>query len=267
MTQLELGNQRWLEGAASYRPPLERIDPRDYDVAEIFDDNTPRNFVELHHYSASYPAARVRVGLYRRGSLAGVAVFSHPANDLVLTNTFPSIELLAGVELGRFVLLDEVPGNGETWFLARCFDLLRGRGFRGVVSFSDPHARTAAGGRTVFPGHLGTIYQAHNAQYLGLSTPRTLRILPDGTVFSHRTEQKIRAGERGWRAAVDTLAGYGARAIAADADRPTRLAWLHEAVTQLTRPYRHRGNHRYAWPLDRRVAIAGTRLPYPKRAA
>jgi hypothetical protein len=40
------------------------------------------------------------------------------------------------------VLLDEVPGNGETWFLGRAFRLLRQEGFVGVVSFSDPCQRT-----------------------------------------------------------------------------------------------------------------------------
>ena len=33
--------------------------------------------------------------------------------------------MLTTVELGRFVLLDSVAGNGETWFLARSFDILR----------------------------------------------------------------------------------------------------------------------------------------------
>ena len=48
--------------------------------------------------------------------LQGVAVFSHPCNDRVLTSVFPG-RATDSVELGRFVLLDEVPGNGETWML------------------------------------------------------------------------------------------------------------------------------------------------------
>ena len=38
---------------------------------------------------------------------------------------------------------------------------------QGVVSFSDPSARTTAAGALVFAGHLGTIYAAHNATYVG----------------------------------------------------------------------------------------------------
>src|SRR5206468_2839829 len=109
-----------------------------------------------------------------------------PCNDKVLTNTFKDLPSpTAAVELGRFVLLDEVAGNGETWFLARCFEQLRGR-VVGVVSFSDPIPRTAINGREVFPGHIGGIYQAFNGRCLGRGTPRTLRLLPDGTVFSDR---------------------------------------------------------------------------------
>jgi hypothetical protein len=85
--------------------------------------------------------------------------------------------------LGRLVLLDEVPGNGETWFLGRCFACLRREGLAGVVLFSDPCRRLNREGVQVFGGHVGTVYQAHNAVYLGRGTPRTLALLPDGRVF------------------------------------------------------------------------------------
>lgn len=262
---LPLGNQRWAEGRASYRPATETIRPVEYDVAPMPHEGA-RAFIETHHYSRSYPAARVRLGLYRHGALAGVAVFSQPTNDASLTNVFPTVPVERTVELGRFVLLDEVPGNGETWFLARCFDHLRSQGFAGVLSFSDPVPRRGLDGHMVFPGHIGTIYQAHNARYLGRSTASTLRLLPDGLVFSRRTMQKVRAGERGWLGAVAQLAPYGAPALEASADRPTRVAWLHEALASLTRPLVHPGNHRYAWSLIRRVQLPASQ-PYPKQVA
>lgn len=259
-------NQRWLEGRSTYRPPAERIRPAEYDVALIDDDNTPKAFIEQHHYSRSYPAARVRLGLYRRGAFVGTAVFSHPCNDRVLTKPFAGIDARAAVELGRFVLLDEVPGNGETWFLARCFEQLRARGFVGVVSFSDPTPRTALDGRIVFPGHVGTIYQAHNAIYLGRGAAGLVRLLPDGTVFSHRTEQKIRAGHRGWRAGVAVLEGFGAESLAPDAPAEDRRAWLAQWLGTLTRPLRHPGNHKYAWSLSRAIALPAG-LAFPKALA
>src|SRR5262249_25959639 len=86
-----------------------------------------------------YPAARWRFGLFRRGVLQGVAVFSHPCNDRALTSVFPG-RATDSVELGRFVLLDEVPGNGETWMLGRCFRLLRHAGLAGAGASPRPTA-------------------------------------------------------------------------------------------------------------------------------
>lgn len=251
--------QRWLFGRDSYRPSRETIRPSEFDVAAITDDTTARTFVEAHHYSASYPAARRRFGLYRFGTLVGVAVFSHPSNDKVLTSTFVNIDRLQAVELGRLVLLDDVAANGESYFVARCFEQLRALGYRGVVSFSDPVARVTAAGCVVMPGHVGTIYQALNARYLGLATSRTLRLLPDGTVLSPRTLQKIRAGERGWLAAVAQLEQLGAEKFDGDARE-----WVRRVVPAISRPLRHPGNHKYAWALDRRVVLPTQLLRYPK---
>lgn len=255
-------NQRWNLGRASYCGRGQTIRPQEYDVAEIYDDSTPRAFVCQHHYSGTYPAARHRVGLYRRGDLVGVAVFSHPCSNLVLTNVFAT-PATSAVELGRFVLLDAVPGNGETWFLARAFEVLRSHGLFGVVSFSDPLQRRTARGSIVHAGHVGTIYQAHNAVYLGRGTARTLNLLPDGRVLSDRAAQKIRAGERGWRYAAAQLESFGAST--APDDPCSRRAWLATSLRAICTQIRHRGNHKYAWPLTKDAQRQlPTSLPYPK---
>lgn len=256
-----VGNQRWRAGRDSYRPAGETIRSAEYDV-EPLDELPAKAFVLAHHYSGTFPAARFRFALRRRGALVGVAVFSHPCSEKVLTSVFPG-EAVSSVELGRFVLLDEVPGNGKTWFLARCFEALKREGLRGVVSFSDPEPRKSAAGLTVFPGHVGTIYQAHNAVYLGRATPRTLRLLADGTVFSARATSKIRAKERGWVYACEQLIAAGAPEPGADL-----AAWLRLWLPRVTRTMRHGGNHRYAWPLRRDVARSlATTQAYPKRVA
>jgi hypothetical protein len=220
-------NQRWLRGFASYRPPDEPIRTADYDVIELSEDAPAKAFVLEHHYSGSYPAARWRFGLFRRGVLQGVAVFSHPCNDRVLTSIFPG-RATDSVELGRFVLLDEVPGNGETWMLGRCFRLLRRAGLAGVVAFPDPCRRLNRDGATVFGGHIGTVYQAHNGVYLGRAAPRTLTLLPDGRVLSDRAQQKVRAADRGVRYAVRQLVACGAE--------PPRAAAGGAALPQADRP-------------------------------
>lgn len=253
--------QRWRTRRDSYRPAREVVSTRSLEVAPIADDRTARAFVVEHHYSGSYPAARFRFGLFDRGRLVGVAVYSVPCSDRVITSCLPG-DARESVELGRFVLLDAVGANGETWMLGRCHDYLRREGLVGVVSYSDPLPRATADGAVVFGGHVGTIYQAHNARYLGQAPRRTLRLLPDGAVFSARAAQKIRARERGWRYAAALLERWGATPLGEHDDA---RAWLACWLPALTRTVRHPGNHKYVWGLDRRAV---RQLPaaraYPK---
>jgi len=250
--------QRWRERRGLYRPAGEPIATRAYEIAAIADDSSARAFVTRHHYSASYPAARRRFGIYRAGGeLVGVAVFSVPMHAAALRPLPPE-----ALELGRFVLLDNVPANGETWFLARCFELLRVEGFPGVVSFSDPMPRLDTDGARVFGGHIGTIYQAHNAVYLGQGERRTLRLLASGVVLSARAISKLRSGERGWRYAAGLLEAAGAEPLRESDDR---REWARRWTCELTRAQRHPGNHKYVWGLERaaRRALPSSQ-PYPK---
>jgi hypothetical protein len=125
--------------------------------------------------------------------------------------------------------------------------------------FSDPLPRTSADGAVVMPGHVGTIYQASNAIYTGRATRRTLILLPDGTVFSARSAQKIRRQECGHEYAERTLIAWGARPPSAG-EKPA--AWLAAALDDAhARKLRHPGNHRYLFRLGNsrertRTAIA-----------
>lgn len=254
-------NQRWRMGRTSYRVPDEVINPQDYEVAALRGEREAKEFIRTHHYLKSTPPSRWRFGLFRHGMLAGVAVFSHLMNDRSITNVF-RIPVTEGVELGRLVLLDDVPGNGESFFVARCFHNLKGEGIAGVVSFADPVVRTALDGSLIAPGHIGTVYKALSGAYLGRSQPRTLRVLPDGHVLSERTLQKLRAGERGTHAIRETLLNLGAPEEAF-----ANAAAVGRAVEQFTRPLRHGGVHKYAWGFTaavRKQMPPG--LPYPEMA-
>lgn len=251
--------QRWRDHRSLYRPAREVVSVAALEVAELPDDATPKAFVVANHYAKSYPAARFRFGLYERGLLSGVAVFSQPVSNGLFRGLPDPAE---AVELGRLVLLDQVGANAESWFVARCFAALRRHGLSGVVSCSDPVPRTGIGGALVMPGHVGAVYQASNAVYVGRTTARTLRLLPSGAVFSDRAAQKIRARERGWRYAAEQLVACGAAPLG---DRDDARAWLRHWLPRVTTPLRHGGNHRYLWALDkrdRRRLPAG--LPYPK---
>jgi len=257
--------QRWRGGRGRYRPAGEVIVPSRHEVSEISSDEVARAFVERHHYSRSFPAARRRFGLYERGELVGVAVLSHPMHDQVTASVFPGVPRLDAAELGRFVLLDRVAGNGESWFLARVWELLAGE-LAGVVMYSDPVARQDSQGRSVMPGHVGVIYQATNATYLGRGRGGAVYVLPDGSVFSRRTAQKISGGERGFRPAMDLLVRHGAPEPGFDLSSvPLRKEWLKVALAACSRKVMHPGNHKYAWGIDRRVRRRlPESLPYPR---
>jgi hypothetical protein len=93
-------------------------------------------------------------------------------------------------------------------------------------------------------------------------------LLPDGTVFSARAMQKIRAQDQGHQYAERQLLALGARPMRAG-QRPA--SWIADALDDIgARPVRHHGNHRYAFRLgvtrrDRlAVQVAQPHQPYPK---
>jgi len=84
--------QRWNNGRDYWRPVGEVFDPARYGVEVISEDRIAKAFVERHHYSGSYPAARVRVGLfettgYTAPELVGVAVTDIGTSKLLRART------------------------------------------------------------------------------------------------------------------------------------------------------------------------------------
>ena len=261
--------QRWKDRRDSYRFRGDAFHPEAYGVELLPTDREAKAFVCQHHYAASYPAARCRIGLYCKrpgwfhSELVGVAVYSVSMQVQALPHYLPTITASEGIELGRFVLLDEVPFNAESWFLARAERLLRQTHpeLRAVLSYSDPLPRQDATGKQVTPGHLGIIYQSRNAWYLGRSKPRRHYLTPRGHFLSQRALSKIRQEERGHEAAARELVLQGA-----DPRRPGEAPsdWLHRILSAFPQ-VQHPGNHVYAWIFDtaaqERVAVQR----YPKR--
>lgn len=261
--------QRWTERRARYRPSGERIDPSRYGV-DLVADGEARRFTERHHYSGSWPAVRLSVGLYRSRrwitpELVGVAAFSVGVQPRALPR-WTGVGAAEGVELGRFVLVDDVPGNGESWFLARAFRALRSAlpAVQAVLSYSDPLRRLAEDGTVVTPGHIGVIYQAHNARYHGLAAARTIYVDAHGRTISRRAIDKIRGGERGWEGAARRLVDGGAPHRRPGEDPADWIARVLAGPS--LRPVRHPGNHVYSWRLDGGEGGA-SRVAYPRQEA
>lgn len=262
--------QRWRDGRGHYRPAGEAFDTARAAVHAI-DEGAAKAFIMQHHYSSSYPAARFRAGLFVKTpfegeQLVGVAVFSVPMSQDIIPKWFLGLAAEKGAELGRLVLLDSVAANAESWFVARAFRLLRDRlvDVDGVLSYSDPVERRNAAGELVKRGHIGTVYQALNAAYLGRARPRVHIISPDGRVFSQRALSKLRNDEVGARYAYEQLRAMGAparRPLESGRDYAQRALLEGGFTTQ-----KHPGNHTYTWWLgDRRRRPAWQGQQYPKQ--
>lgn len=235
--------ERWcLPANGVFKPDL-------YDVDVLTTDKQARAFVEGQHYSASYPAARFRVGMFGPNKeLVGVAVFSEPTHPKFVPK-WTGMERSRGVELGRFVLLDSVKYNGETWFLARALKLLRdsAKGIEAVVSCADPMERTSIEGTLTKPAHYGTIYQASNALHVGRTKARFVYLAPNGTILNERMLCKVQNEERGWEYGYRRLALMGAPAREPHED----LASYVKRVLPGFRRLKHPGNIVYTFGLTK----------------
>lgn len=263
----ELPCQRWREGRASYRPRGETINASLYEVADVSRASAER-FVVEHHYSGTVSTMRRTHGLFRLGRLVGAAIYGQPLRNCVVTGVFPG-DPQDSLELARFVLLDDVEANGETWFLARSFAILKKEEFRGVVSFSDPMQREDRDGNIVMPGHVGTIYQATNALYLGQRRGDYVNLLHDGRIFPRRAKTKISDGEKGWDNAVAKLVGLGATAPIClrrgTPDTYELAPWIEHWLPKLSRKVKHPGNHKYAFGITKRSKKILMRSTKPKK--
>ncbi len=202
--------------------------------------------------------------------MTGAATLGVPGGPAVLPAVFPMLAPNAeALELNRFVLADVVPRCGETWMLARVFRHAARTGRRGIVAHSDPCAIRTSDGVETFPGHIGRIYQAGSAWYLGRTKPRTVLVTPDGQVLDERALSKVRNGERGQDYVIDRLRQLGAPPMGRG---ESGASWLARALPMagVFRLRRH-GKHRYVFligtPTDRRVLLQQLRRLHPSPLA
>ena len=268
---------RWHGGSQSWVHERFGFNPDDYGV-DLIDWKPAVAFITTHHYSKSVPALRkYRFGLYdltgEQPRQVGVAALSVPPRNEVLSGPFPRlVPNDESAELGRMILLDEVPHGAESWFYGEVRDwLAKNTAIRGLVMFSDPEVRTRNDGTILLPGHAGTSYQASNARYLGYGTDRWLTLV-DGLVFSDRARSKLLKLDQGWKYASDFLvAAANGKVEPFDPAHDDPAEWLAGALPKvLAKRVKHGGCHKYAMAVGTnarqrgRVRIAGPSLPYPK---
>lgn len=262
--------KRWAARRERWVTPAERFLPAGYAV-DVVSERLARQFVVREHYSGTFPAARLSVGLWGPGpELVGVAVFSVPMSQSVLRR-WSGEDHQRAVELGRFICAPSVKFNGETWFLRRAFTALRReKRITAILSFADPLERRTAEGLLTKAAHHGTIYMAKGALLAGRTDRRALILAPDSSVVNERMLSKIRNEERGIDYAVRRLLDLGAERRNPREDWST---WLSRVLRPpVFRRVHHPGNYAYLFGLDAQTATRLSNLhnggqPFPRRSS
>ena len=150
-------------------------------------------FVSRWHYAGCGAGNSINAGLYCGMHLVGVAAFGVPISQDAAASVFGVAHAGHVWDLSRFVLVDEAPRNTESWFLVRALRHLKSArpSAWAVTSFADSTE-----------GHIGTIYQATNAMYGGMTGVATQYVDQDGRLRSDRSNgRRITrrvADQRGW---------------------------------------------------------------------
>jgi len=113
--------------------------------------------VKNRHYLKRAASASFCFGLFDQMSLIGVAIYGKPASPSLCVGICGPDESEKVIELTRLWVEDETPKNTESFFIAQTLSLLPSE-YDIVVSYAEISA-----------GHSGTIYQATNWIYTGLS--------------------------------------------------------------------------------------------------
>jgi hypothetical protein len=115
----------------------------------------------------SLPVATTCYGLIYGGKLSGVAVVGSACSPTVGASIGIKNEGIC--ELRRFALRDNMPKNTASYFLSRVIKKIAG--YNVLISYADSQA-----------GHIGSIYQACNAIYLGCSQENRI-VMPSGEII------------------------------------------------------------------------------------
>jgi hypothetical protein len=188
-----------------------------------------RDLVVAHHYLHSMPGGTwFTFGVFLDSSLLGVMTLG--AGPFLVHQLVDAAQPDDCVVLTRLWLSDQLPRNSESRVLGIVLRALRrDTQLKFVVAYSDPAA-----------GHQGTIYQATNWIYTGLSTAVASYDLGDGVPRHSRTVGQV----------------FGSHSV------------KHlKASGIMARPVPQEAKHRYLCFLDSawRARLKVPVVPYPKR--
>jgi hypothetical protein len=160
---------------------MNKFDRNRIEMREI-NTKTARDVIVKNHYSHAWPVAKLCLGFYIDGKLNGVIVYGHSATSK-MENSLPSPNYW---ELQRLYSFDWAGKNVESFMIGASIRHIK-KNYTEIdclISFADPEQ-----------GHFGTIYQATNWLYCGMSQPDEWYIVGDEKI--HPRTMVARYGTRG----------------------------------------------------------------------
>lgn len=129
-----------------------------------------RSYISTYHYTKTMPdSTKYCFAGYYRDSIAGIIVFGMGSGKNQYTALIPTIKNGEYVELTRLWSPDDMPRNTESKLIMQSIKLLP-KEIKLIISFADPSRN-----------HVGTIYQATNFYYCGMSNGGKMLVTEDGT--------------------------------------------------------------------------------------
>ena len=152
-------------------------------------------FIESHHYTNGCGNAAMIWGLYANNTseLIGAIAFHTPISENARRSVFGEGNENKVTELHRMAIAEHAPHNTGSWLISRALDQLKEHKpqYKAVISFAD-----------VTEGHDGTVYQAANADYVGMTNKTTFYRDADGRLRAPRQKgeniSKSEAKNRWW---------------------------------------------------------------------
>lgn len=166
----------------------------DYQVSRISCKVAKEYIIANHYTHGCHNSPSPCYGLFDKEKLIGVLMFATPCSEAVRSSVFGKGYENWVTELHRLHILDVTPKNTESWFISRCFKLLKQDKpeIRAIISFSDSTQ-----------GHEGIIYRATHFYYCGTSRVATFYLDSSGRLHHPRQNgvniTKELANTKGWK--------------------------------------------------------------------